>query len=201
MPCLNPSIEQDRTGRLTYRLNKTVVLVGMMGCGKTSVGRELSRQLGVPFMDSDEEIVRASSYEIPELFARFGEIYFREKETQVILRLLQDEPKILSTGGGAWMNHTNRLNINRDGLAVWLQADVPLLWSRVKGRTGRPLLQTENPYRTLAELCESRNPVYARAPVHVRARPEDSVADTTGQVISELAKLNDILEESGERTG
>ncbi len=171
----------------------------MMGCGKTSVGRELARRLDVPFLDSDEEIVRASSYEIPELFKRFGEVYFREKETQVILRLLQGEPKVLSTGGGAWMNHANRLNINRHGVAVWLSADVGVLWSRVKGRTGRPLLQTDNPYQTLKELCESRTPVYARAPVHVGALPQDGVADTTERVISELAKLDDILEESGER--
>ncbi|WP_236638521.1 shikimate kinase [Mangrovicoccus ximenensis] len=184
---------------MTYRLNRTVVLVGMMGCGKTSVGRELARRLDVPFLDSDEEIVRASSYEIPELFARFGEVYFREKETQVILRLLHGRPKILSTGGGAWMNHTNRVNITKFGVGVWLGADVGVLWSRVKGRTGRPLLQTANPYQTLKELCESRNPVYARAPIHVTALPQDSIADTTDRVIAELAKLDDILEESGER--
>ncbi|WP_371743805.1 shikimate kinase [Mangrovicoccus sp. HB161399] len=191
--------QQDRTGSLTYRLNRTVVLVGMMGCGKTSVGRELARRLEVPFVDSDEEIVRASSYEIPELFSRFGEVYFREKETQVLLRLLQGEPKVLSTGGGAWMNHTNRVNILKYGIAVWLSADVSVLWSRVKGRTGRPLLQTENPQQTLRELCESRNPIYARAPIHVAAQPQDVIGDTTERVIAELAKLDDILEESGER--
>ncbi|MBE3638495.1 shikimate kinase [Mangrovicoccus algicola] len=186
---------------MSYRLKKTVVLVGMMGSGKTSVGRELARALEAEFVDSDEEIVRASSYEIPELFSRFGEVYFREKETQVILRLLKGEPRILSTGGGAWMNHANRINITRLGLAVWLKAETNLLWARVKGKSGRPLLATDNPYQTLRELCDSRNPVYARAPVHVAAFSSHSVADTVRRVIDELSKRNDILEETGERTG
>ena len=181
----------NRSAILSYRLNKTVVLVGMMGSGKTSVGRELARQIGVDFVDSDEEIVRASSYEIPELFARFGEVYFREKETQVILRLLKGEPRILSTGGGAFMNYQNRLNIGKFGMAVWLRAEVNLLWARVKGKANRPLLMTENPYQTLKELSDSRNPIYAQAPVHVTAFSTHTVNDTAGAVIRALLRRGD----------
>lgn len=166
----------------------------MMGSGKTSVGRVLARKLDVPFVDSDEEIERASSYGVSDLFAKFGEVYFREKETQVLLRLLKDEPQVLSTGGGAWMNHSNRVNISDYGTAVWLRGEVNLLWARVKGKSHRPLLQTENPYLTLRELYESRAPIYAQAAVHVPVFSTHSVQDTARSVIRELLKRDDTLE-------
>lgn len=173
---------------MPYKLKKTVVLVGMMGSGKTSVGRVLARMLEVPFVDSDEEIVRVSSFQIPDLFARFGEVYFREKETQVLLRLLQGPPQVLSTGGGAFMQHINRVNIGEHGVAVWIRAEVNLLWARVKGKSNRPLLLTENPYQTLKEIHDSRAPVYAEAPLVVTAFSTHSVNDTAKLVIRELVK-------------
>lgn len=179
---------------MAYQLKKTIVLVGMMGSGKTSVGRVLAKKLDVPFVDSDEEIERASSYKIAELFARFGEVYFREKETQVLLRLLRNEPHILSTGGGAWMNHTNRVNLSNYGVPVWLKAETNLLWARVKGKANRPLLQTENPYETLRELYESRAPIYAMAPVHVPVFSTHTVQDTARTVIRALEKHGGVLE-------
>jgi len=172
----------------TLELTKTIVLVGMMGSGKTSVGRELAEMLGVDFVDSDEEIVRASSYEIPELFARFGEAYFREKETQVLMRLLQGPPVVLSTGGGAFMNPVNRDNIARYGVAVWLEVAAELLWERVRGRGNRPLLMTDDPYQTLCDLLAKREPVYALAPVHVGAGAKDAVEDTAAAVIAALSE-------------
>ncbi len=166
----------------------------MMGSGKTTVGRVLARMLEVPFVDSDEEIEAASTFKIAELFERFGEVYFREKETQVLLRLLKSGPLVLSTGGGAYMNHVNRVNIGSHGVAVWLRAEPNLLWARVKGRTHRPLLQTENPYETLRELTEMRMPIYARAPIHVPIYSNHSATDTAKGVIRGLLSHGGILE-------
>lgn len=179
---------------MTFLLNRSIVLVGMMGSGKTSVGRMLAQKLDVPFVDSDEEIETASSYSIPELFQRFGEVYFREKETQVLLRLLKGGPIVLSTGGGAWMNHINRVNISDHGIAVWLKAEPNLLWARVKGRSHRPLLNVENPYETLKELTEMRGPIYAKAPVHVPVFSNHSVADTAKSVVRAVTEHGGIIE-------
>jgi len=180
---------------LTYVLKKTVVLVGMMGSGKTAVGSALARMLGVPFLDSDAEIVRAANMTIPEIFERDGEPFFRDKETQVITRLLDSERGILSTGGGAFLAERNRAVIAERGVAVWLRADLELLWSRVRHKTTRPLLRTDNPYRTLKELCAARNPVYALAELAVDARAEYSIDDMARQVIAALRTRPDVLEE------
>ncbi len=155
---------------MELKLKKTVVLVGMMGSGKTAVGSALARILGVPFLDSDTELTRAANMTIAEIFERDGEPFFRQKETQVINRLLETERGILSTGGGAFLSAENRQIIAEKGVAVWLRADIDLLWSRVRHKTTRPLLRTENPYRTLSDLCKARNPVYALAELAVDAR-------------------------------
>lgn len=181
---------------VTYKLKKTVVLVGMMGCGKTSVGRALARKLSVPFCDSDEEIERASNYTIPELFSRFGEVFFREKETQVLTRLLKGPPQILSTGGGSYMQHINRVIISEYGVALWVRAEVNLLWARVKGKSHRPLLQTDDPYQTLKEINHSRAPIYAQAPLHVTAFSTHSINDTAQLVVRELLRHPEILEKT-----
>lgn len=176
------------------KLKKTVVLVGMMGSGKTAIGTNLARRLGVPFLDSDAEIVAASNMTIAEIFARDGEAFFREKETQVIERLLRGRPGVLSTGGGAYLNPRNRAAIAEAGIAVWLRADLDLLWSRVRHKTTRPLLLTDNPFATLAEIYDARVPEYAKAELAVDADAAYSIEDMTDKVIAVLKTRPDVLE-------
>jgi shikimate kinase len=181
-------------GGIGMKLHKTIVLIGMMGAGKTAVGRELAQSLSVPFRDSDEEIVEAAKMPISEIFARDGEPFFRAREAEVIARLLRESPGVLSVGGGAWLTEGTRAIINELGCAVWLKADLDLLWSRVRHKTTRPLLRTENPRATLAELLAAREPFYARAPVIVETRAGFSVADTAAAVRTALAARPDVLE-------
>lgn len=178
------------------RLKKTVVLVGMMGAGKTAVGNALARALGVPFLDSDEQIEKAANRTVAEIFERDGEPFFRQKESQVLARLLGGPPVVLSTGGGAYMSEVNRSEISRKGVAVWLKVDLDLLWNRVRHKTTRPLLRTADPKATLTALLVAREPFYALADVVVEARPEYSVEDTAGKVIAALAARSDILEKA-----
>ncbi len=179
---------------VTYRLKRTVVLVGMMGAGKTAIGTALARLLSVPFLDSDEEIVKAANRSIAEIFERDGEPFFREKEAQVLARLLAGPPCVLSTGGGAYLSPANRAAIAREGVAVWLKADLDLLWQRVRHKTTRPLLRTDNPRETLRALLAARTPAYAEAEVVVQARPEYSVDDMTQKVAEALRAHGDIIE-------
>lgn len=179
-----------------YVLHKTVVMVGMMGAGKTAVGRALAARLDVPFLDSDAEIERAANMTIAEIFTRYGEDFFREKEAQVIDRLLHGAPSVLSTGGGAFLRAANRTAISRDGASIWLDADVDLLWSRVKSKNTRPLLRTDNPFETLRSLFEERVPVYALADLRAKADPAYSIEDMVDQVIAVLCADPTILEET-----
>jgi len=181
---------------LAWNLKKTVVLVGMMGSGKTAVGSALARQLEVPFLDSDTEIVRAANMSIAEIFARDGEPFFRARETEVITRLLDTERGILSTGGGAFLAPENREVIAQKGVAVWLRADLDLLWARVRHKNTRPLLRTEDPYATLQELCRMREPVYALADLTVDAHPEYSIDDMASCVARALLSRSDVLEKT-----
>lgn len=176
------------------RLAKTVVLVGMMGAGKTAVGTALARQLGVEFKDSDEEIVRAASRSIAEIFERDGEPFFRARETEVIGRLLRGTPCVLSTGGGAFLAEANRRLIHDVGVSVWLKADLELLWQRVRHKTTRPLLRTPNPRETLRELYERRQPLYAQADIVVESAAERSVEDMASRVVDALQGRPDVLE-------
>lgn len=176
------------------RLRKTVVLVGMMGAGKTAIGTALARNLGVPFVDSDDEIVKAASRSIAEIFERDGEPFFRARETQVISRLLAGEPCVLSTGGGAFMGEANRAMIHERGLSVWLRADLDLLWNRVRHKTTRPLLRTENPRETLAALHAQRTPVYALADMVVDAQADLSIDAMARKVEAALLARPDVLE-------
>lgn len=175
-------------------LRKTVALIGMMGAGKTAVGGALARMLGVPFIDSDEEIVKAANMSIPEIFARDGEPFFRRKESQVLSRLLDGAPCVLSTGGGAYMAEENRRMITERGVAVWLKADLDLLWSRVRHRSTRPLLQTANPRETLRALVAERAPVYALADLTVEAEAANSVEASARKVLAALQTRPDVLE-------
>lgn len=175
-------------------LKKTVVLVGMMGAGKTAVGTALAKVLSVPFVDSDDEIVRAASRSITEIFERDGEPFFRSRETEVLSRLLHGEPSVLSTGGGAFLSPVNQRLIHESGVSVWLRADLELLWQRVRHKTTRPLLRTANPRETLKTLYEARLPAYAKADLAVESAAEISVEAMAERVAQALTARPDVLE-------
>lgn len=179
---------------MPYELKKTVVLVGMMGSGKTAVGTTLARLLDVPFLDSDAEIEVAADRTIAEIFDRDGEAFFRKKETMVLTRLLENERCILSTGGGAYMSECNQAIVSQKGVAVWLRADLEILWSRVKNKNTRPLLRTADPKKTLQDLCVKRNPLYAHADLIVDAKREYSLDMMAKKVIAALLTRPDVLE-------
>jgi shikimate kinase len=150
---------------------RSIVLVGMMGVGKSSVGRRLAMRLSIPFVDADSEIETAAKMTIPEIFARHGEPYFRSGEARVIARLLEGGPQVLATGGGAFMNADTRALIRQKGVSVWLHADLDVLLRRTsKRRSDRPLLQTDDPSETLRALLAEREPVYALADLTVQSR-------------------------------
>ena len=176
------------------KLKKTVVLVGMMGAGKTAVGRALAHRLGVPFLDSDAEIEAAAAMSISEIFARDGEAFFRDRETEVIGRLLRGPCCILSTGGGAFLSPRNRAVISQAGVSLWLNAELKVLWSRVKNKDSRPLLRTPDPLQTLRDLYGARVPVYAEADLQVMSCAGYTIDMMTTEVIAALATRPDVLE-------
>jgi shikimate kinase len=149
---------------------RNLVFVGLMGAGKSAIGRMTATALGIPFIDSDHEIERVSRMTISDLFVAYGEEEFRALETRVIKRLLHTGPRIVSTGGGAYINERTRRHIKKQGLSVWLKADLDVLWERVNKRDTRPLLKTENPKQTLESLMETRYPIYAEADLTVISR-------------------------------
>lgn len=175
-------------------LKKTIVMVGMMGAGKTAVGRALAARLQVPFLDSDHEIEAAANMSIPEIFARDGEDFFRLKERQVISRLLTEECGVLSTGGGAFLASENRETITRNGASIWLQADLDVLWNRVRHRDTRPLLRTSDPRATLAELYAARVPLYAKADLTVASDGQATIEQMVDRVLEALRSRPDVLE-------
>jgi shikimate kinase len=151
---------------------RSVVLVGMMGSGKSSIGKRLAQRLELPFVDADTEIEVAAAMTIPEIFAKRGEAEFRSGEKRVIERLLARGPQVLATGGGAFMNADTRARIAACGISVWLRADPDVLMRRIRKRPNRPLLQTADPERTLRELLAAREPVYALADLTVDSHDE-----------------------------
>ncbi|MGN6099772.1 MAG: shikimate kinase [Devosia sp.] len=171
--------ESKRDELLRVLGSRPIVLVGMMGAGKTTVGRRLAARLGRHFLDSDEEVEKAANMTIPEIFAAHGEADFRAGEARVIARLLREEGIVLGTGGGAFINPETRALIKSASVSVWIKADLDLLFQRVSRRSNRPLLKTANPRETLRQLIEARYPVYAEADVTVTTRdvPQDQVAD------------------------
>jgi shikimate kinase len=158
---------------------RSIVLVGMMGAGKSSVGRRLGFRLGVPFLDADIEIEKAADMTIPEIFSTRGEAYFRAGEARVIARLLEGGPQVLATGGGAFMHVGTREAIRQKGISVWLKAEFDVLMRRVKRRADRPLLQTADPGETLWQLMAERAPSYAEADLVVESRevPHETIVD------------------------
>ena len=158
---------------------RSIVLIGMMGAGKTSVGKRLAQKLGLPFVDADDEIEAGAQMTIPEIFERFGEPYFRDGERRVIARLLEGGPKVLSTGGGAFLNEETRRRVAERGVSVWLKPEFEVLLRRVRKRSNRPLLRTEDPEATLRKLLEERSPTYALADLTIETRdgPHDAVVE------------------------
>lgn len=165
---------------------RSIVFVGLMGAGKTAIGRKVAEALHLPFVDSDHEIETASRMTIPELFERYGEQEFRALEQRVIHRILETGPRVLSTGGGAFMNAQTRELIAEHAVSVWLKAGIDVLFARVSKKQNRPLLKTENPRATLERLMDERYPVYAEANVTVPTREERKEV-IVGEVLDALA--------------
>lgn len=158
------SAEIEALGR---RIDRAIVLVGMMGVGKSSVGKKLSALLHLPFIDADDEIEKAAQMSIPDIFATYGEAYFRDGERRVIARLMDGERKVIATGGGAFVNDETRALILDKAVTVWLDSDVETLLERVGRRDNRPLLKQGDPRETLTRLRQERQPFYEQAPIHV----------------------------------
>ncbi|CAN1723725.1 Shikimate kinase [Hyphomicrobium sp. 1Nfss2.1] len=166
---------------------RSVVLVGLMGCGKSAIGRRLAARLSLPFVDADEEIEKAAGKTIEDIFSEHGEPYFREGERKVLARLLRSGPQVLATGGGAFMNDETRAGVAENGVSVWLKADLPLLVRRVGRRGNRPLLKAGEPEVVLQELMAKRYPVYAEANITVESRdvPHEVIV---GEIVDRLGE-------------
>jgi shikimate kinase len=178
MSAMPKLVEAERARRLVAALEgRAIVLVGIMGCGKSSVGRRLAHALGLPFVDADTEIEAAANLTIAEIFAQHGEPYFRAGEQRVISRLLKNGVQVLATGGGAFMNAETRSEIAASGLSVWLKADLPVVMSRVRRKPTRPLLNDPDPEGVMRRLMDERYPVYAQSDVTVWSRdvPHETV--------------------------
>ncbi len=186
---------RDRTGESIVRRlgQRSVVMVGLMGCGKSSIGRRLAARLQIPFIDADEEIEAAAAKTIPEIFADHGEQHFRDGERRVIARLLRFGPQVLSTGGGAYMNEETRARIRANGISVWLKADLATLMRRVMKRDNRPLLKVADPQAVMQRLMDQRYPVYADADLVVDSRdvPHEVIIDEIVEALDRCAKLGE----------
>ena len=167
-------------------LQRPIVLVGLMGVGKTTIGRRLAKRLDLPFVDADHEIEAAAGMSVIDIFERFGESHFRDGERRVIARLLDGRPRVVATGGGAFMNAETRALILATATAIWIDSDVDTLVERVGRRNDRPLLAGRDAREVLAELAKVRNPVYALAPVHVISHPSPHEA-TVDAILSQIS--------------
>lgn len=173
--------------------DRVIVFVGLMGAGKTAIGRRVSQLAGMPFADSDHEIEQASRMSVADLFEAYGEAEFRALEQRVITRLLQERPGVISTGGGAFMNDDTRAAIAEAGVSVWLKADIDVLMARVMKKQTRPLLKTSNPRAVMESLMEARYPVYAQADVTVNTRDDrrEVIADEVmAALVAHLSEKN-----------
>ena len=180
--------------RIVAKLGRrSIVLVGMMGAGKSSIGRRLASEFNLPFVDADTEIETAAGMSIPEIFEAHGEPYFRSGEARVIARLLESGPQVLASGGGAFINPQTRALIRARGISVWLKADLEVLLRRIKRRSDRPLLKTDDPEQTLRQLIAERYPIYAEADVTIHSRDvshDAIVADIVAGLAERLAGAN-----------
>ncbi|MGJ0535235.1 3-dehydroquinate synthase [Methylocystis sp.] len=198
------ALNDERALAVRAALNgRAIVLVGMMGSGKSAIGQRLAVRLGLPFVDADAEIVAAAAgMSIPEIFAKYGERYFRDGERRVIMRLLNGGPVVLATGGGAFLDPRTRDRIAERGVSVWLDADLKTLLKRVRRKNDRPLLQTEDPEETLRQLLEARRPLYELADLRVESRevPQDAMVDDTLAVLAAgLPMLEDLRQRAQSR--
>lgn len=186
------ALQNDANGALAEAIRaaldrRSIVLIGMMGVGKSSIGRRLAARLAIPFVDADTEIEKAAGMSISDIFARHGEADFRGGEARVISRLLESGPQVLATGGGAFMNEGTRAAIKAKGVSIWLSAEYEVLLRRIsKRKNERPMLQTDNPDETLRHLLEVREPTYALADLTVQSRegPHDMIV---AEIVSVLA--------------
>jgi shikimate kinase len=174
--------------------DRNIVLVGMMGAGKSSVGRRLAAALDLPFSDADAEIELAANQTIPEIFANFGEEHFRNGERRVIARLLKSGPQVIATGGGAFMNTQTRRAIAKRGISVWLKADLAVLMERVRRKSNRPLLKEANPETVMRRLLTERTPIYELADITVASR-DTPHADVVSEVLSAVDRFIDAKDE------
>lgn len=190
----DPALRKARAEDLAERLaGRPLVLVGMMGAGKTTVGRRLAARLNRPFLDSDEEIEKAAQMSIPEIFEQRGEPEFRAGEMRVIARVLKTQNVVLATGGGAFVHPETRALVKEEAISVWLKAEIDILFERVSRRSNRPLLKTANPRATLEKLIDDRYPIYAEADVTVLSRdvPQDAVAADVVEAVLAFLKQQD----------
>jgi shikimate kinase len=183
LPQLPSAIPHDDAALVAALGRRSIVLVGMMGAGKSSIGRRVAARLGIPFVDADVEIEQAAGMSIADIFAAHGEPYFRAGEARVIARLLEQGPQVLATGGGAFINVQTRANISDKAISVWLKAEIDVLTRRLRRRTDRPLLKTADPMATLANLLAERDPIYGEADVTVISR-EISHDVIVGEIIA-----------------
>jgi shikimate kinase len=172
--------------RHSLRIERPIVLVGLMGVGKSTIGRKLAARLGVDFVDADHEIEAAADLSISEIFEKYGEDHFRDGERRVIARLIDGRIKVVATGGGAFMNEATRALILDKAIAVWIDADINILAERVSRRDTRPLLKGKDAKSVLGALAEVRNPIYQLAHVHVRSEiaPSDATVDAILEKLS-----------------
>lgn len=179
-------LDVKRVDELVRRLgDRSLVMVGLMGCGKSAIGRRLANRLSLPFVDADEEIEKRAGMSISDIFAEYGEAHFRDREAKIIASLLEAGPQVLATGGGAYMNEDTRAAVAAKGVSIWLRAQLPVLMRRVTKRNTRPLLKTADPEAVMRRLMEERYPVYANADIVVESRdvPHEVIV---GEIIDSL---------------
>jgi shikimate kinase len=187
-----PSAEATREERIRAGLGtRSIVMVGMPGCGKSALGKRLAPRLGLPFVDVDEEIERAAGKTVKDIFADYGEASFRDGERKVIARLLAAGPQVLATGGGALLNEETRANIRGSGVSIWVKADAALLVRRVAKRNTRPLFEGRDPETVVKELMAARHPLYAHADIVVESRdvPHETMVEEIVEALADSPLL------------
>ena len=196
LPAAAPDAAPNGAALIAALGRRSIVLVGMMGAGKSSIGRRVAARLAIPFVDADAEIELAADMTIAEIFAVHGEPYFRAGEARVIARLLERGPQVLATGGGAFMNAQTRAALKEKAVSVWLKADLEVLTRRLRRRNDRPLLKTEDPVATLTNLLQVRDPIYATADVTVLSRDvtHDVIVD---EIVAAVGARLDAAAQSG----